>query len=208
MIVSLTGRLVEVQPTSIVLDVGGVGYAVGVSAATVSSLPVPGSDHVTVFTRMVVRDNGIDLYGFATTTERAVFDRLVQIGGVGPKLAISVLSTFTPQALMGVVADQDVTRMSKVPGVGKKTATRLIMELADVFKKDPVLATLVPETASETQAVPTKEASGVEAEAFEALLAMGFTQQEARLALEGHEREGAASIEKVLSYALRRMGGR
>lgn len=209
MIVSLTGTLVEVQPSAVVLDVAGVGYELGVSAMTSSALPACGTPAVTLLTRLVVREGAIDLYGFGSREERTLFDRLTSISHVGPKLALSVLSTFSPAGLVSVVASEDVTRMSTVPGVGKKTASRLIMELADVLAKDPSLRTLVgTDAASETAPSSASAPSSVETDVTEALLSMGFTQQEAELALEGHDEAGAVTVEKALAYALRRLGGR
>ena len=209
MIVSLTGTLVEVQPSVVVLDVAGVGYELGVSSITSSGLPACGTSAVTLLTRLVVREGAIDLYGFGSREERTLFDRLTSISHVGPKLALSVLSTFSPAGLVSVVASEDVTRMSTVPGVGKKTASRLIMELADVLAKDPSLRTLAG-TSSDSETAPSTASapSSVEADATEALLSMGFTQQEAELALEGHDEAGTVTVEKALAYALRRLGGR
>lgn len=209
MIVSLTGTLVEVQPSFVVLDVAGVGYELGVSAMTATALPASGTPAVTLLTRLVVREGAIDLYGFGSREERTLFDRLTSISHVGPKLALSVLSTFSPAGLVSVVASEDVTRMSTVPGVGKKTASRLIMELADVLAKDPSLRTLAG-TDAVSGAAPSAASvpSSVETDVTEALLSMGFSQQEAELALEGHVEAGAATVEKALAYALRRLGGR
>ncbi|MDO4797826.1 MAG: Holliday junction branch migration protein RuvA [Coriobacteriales bacterium] len=209
MIVMLTGTLAEVQQSTVVLDVGGVGYEMGVSANTASALPEVGTTDVTLFTRMVVREGAVDLFGFGSREERFVFDRLVGISKVGPKLALSVLSTFTPAALATVVADQDATRMATVPGVGKKTASRLLMELADVFAKDPMLRGLAQSAddgASAAASVPA--VGGIDSDVAEALLAMGFTSQEAKLALEGRQEAGALTVESALAYALRRLGGR
>ena len=209
MIVSLTGTLVEVQPSIVVLDVAGVGYELGVSAMTSSALPPCGTSAVTLLTRLVVREGAIDLYGFGSREERTLFDRLTSISHVGPKLALSVLSTFSPAGLVSVVASEDVTRMSTVPGVGKKTASRLIMELADVLAKDPSLRTLAGAASpSDTAQSSVGASSSVDADVTEALLSMGFTQQEAELALEGHDEAGAATVEKALAYALKRLGGR
>ena len=122
MIVQLTGTLVEVMPTHAVIDVGGVGYEVGISHNTAAELPSVGTAGVTVLTRMVVREDAMELYGFMSREERTLFDRLVAISGVGPKLALSVLSTFRPAALATVVATQDANRMAQVPGVGKRKA--------------------------------------------------------------------------------------
>ena len=149
----------------------------------------------------------MDLYGFATRAERSLFDKLVAISGVGPKLALSVLSTFSPAQLATVVATQDISRMAQVPGVGKRKGQRLLVELEGVFTKDAELRGLVGlEQPTLTNAVSTPAAS-VGAEATDALLSMGFSPQEAELALEGHEEAGATTIEKALAYALRRLGG-
>ena len=104
MISFLRGRIQEKTAFSVVIDVAGVGYECGVSTATAASLPAPGEDaECMLFTRMQVRDDALSLFGFATTDERVVFDKLVGVSGVGPKLALSVLSTFAPDALREVV---------------------------------------------------------------------------------------------------------
>ena len=209
MIVQLTGTLLEVLPTHIVLDVGGVGFELGVSSTTAASLPHVGEAGVTVLARMVVRDGSMELYGFATREERALFDQLRAISGVGSKLALSVLSTFSPAVLAQVVTSQDAARMAQVPGVGRKKASRLIVELSDVFSKSAELRGLVGLTEPDGSPLPLSApaaGAGVVADATEALLSMGFTSQEAELALEGHEEAGAATVEQVLAYALRRLG--
>lgn len=209
MIVSLRGTLAEVLPNSVVLDVSGVGYQMGVSTITSASLPAMGTHDVRLLTRLVVREGAIELYGFASVAERTVFDRLVGISGVGPKLALSVLSTFTPQSLAAVVSSEDARRMATVPGVGKKTASRLLMELADVFAKDPTLRGLAQSADDGVPAAASAPvAGGIDSDVAEALLAMGFTSQEAKLALEGRQEAGALTIESALAYALRRLGGR
>ena len=207
MIVQLTGTLVEVLPTHVVLDVGGVGYELGVSSSTAAALPQAGEAGVTVLTRLIVREDAMDLYGFATREERALFDRLVAISGVGPKLALSVLSTFSPAQLATVVATQDIGRMAQVPGVGKRKGQRLLVELEGVFAKDAELRGLVGLEQPSLSTVTASQASSVVAEATDALLSMGFSPQEAELALEGYEEAGATTIEKALSFALRRLGG-
>ena len=206
MIVQLTGTLVEVYPTHAVLDVGGVGYELGISANTAAALPAVGEAGVTLFTRMIVREDAMELYGFPTRQERALFDRLISISRVGPSLALSTLSTFTPQALATVVATQDVTRMTQVSGVGKKNAQRILMELQDVFAKDSELRSLVGlSTQQEIQAdVLRPQVQDVAAEATEALLGMGFAPQEAELALEGLDEK--ADVSAAIRYALKRLG--
>lgn len=208
MIVQLTGTLLEVLPTHAVLDVGGVGYELGISSLTAAALPAAGEAGVTILTRLIVREDAMDLYGFATREERALFDKLVAVSGVGPKLALSVLSTYTPAQLATVVATQDVNRIARVPGVGKRKGQRLLVELEGVFAKDMQLRGLVGLDQPELgQAAAVVAPTSVTAEASEALLSMGFSPQETELALEGHEEAGATTIEKALSYALRRLGG-
>ncbi len=211
MIVQLRGTLIEVLPSHIVLDVHGVGYELGCSSTTAAALPPAGEAGVTVLTRLIVREDAQELYGFATREERALFDQLRAISGVGPKLALAVLSTFTATQLASVVATEDAARMAQVPGVGKKKASRLLVELSDVFSKNAELMGLVGLTATAPGALPLAggaKAAGpsVEAEATEALLSMGFTAQECELALEGHDAAGATTIETVLGYALKRLG--
>lgn len=209
MIVCLTGTVLELTPSCVVLEVGGVGYELGISATTAASLPEVGTAGVSLFTRMVVREAAVDLYGFASRDERTLFDKLVSISHVGPKLALSVLSTFTPSGLAGVVVAEDAAGMARVPGVGKKTASRLIMELADVFAKDPSLRGIVGTRDSQPEAAnPAIPVSTVDADVTEALISMGFTSQEATLALEGREEAGAQTVEAALGYALRRLGKR
>lgn len=206
MIVQLTGTLVEAMPTYAVLDVNGVGYEMGISHQTAAELPSVGSAGITLLTRLVVREDAMELYGFISREERALFDKLVAITGVGPKLALAVLSTYKPAALATIVATADLNRLAQVPGIGKRKAQRLLVDLEGVFQKDVELRRLVgaelPDAVGQTTAAP---GAGVRAEAESALLSMGFTTQEIALALEGVSED--ASIEKMLAYALRRLGG-
>ena len=128
MIAFLKGRLAGKTAAAAFIDVNGVGYAVGMSQASLSKLPEAGAS-VAVHTYLQVRDDAIALYGFMTVEEKALFERLIGVGGVGPKVALAALSVFTPQALVAAIAAQDVAAVSKIPGVGKKTASRIILEL-------------------------------------------------------------------------------
>ena len=206
MIVQLTGTLVEALPTSCVLDVGGVGYELGLSTTTSQQLPAAGTSGVTLFTRMIVRDDAMELYGFSSRQERALFDQLRAITGVGPKLALATLSTFTPVQLATAVIAEDLSRLAQIPGVGRKKASRLLVELSDVFSKNADLQGLVGMSEPAAAAAPAK-ARPAESEALEAMLSMGFTSQEAALALEGATDAGAETVEAMLAYALRRIGG-
>jgi Holliday junction DNA helicase RuvA len=207
MIVQLTGTLIEAAPTHVVLDVAGVGYELGISATTAAELPAVGEAGVTLLVRMLVREDGISLYGFSSREERALFDRLCAIAGVGPKLALSVLSTFSPAALANVVDAKDASLMSSVPGVGRKKADRLILELEGVFAQDADLAALVGAPVPAHASAASSAAVDPVADVTAALLSMGFTQQEADLALDGHEEAGATGVSGMLAFALHRLGG-
>lgn len=206
MIVQLTGTLVEVMPSYAVLDVNGVGYELGLSTTTSSSLPAVGTPGVTLYVRMVVREDAVELYGFSSREERALFDQLRAITGVGPKLALATLSTFTPAQLATAVIAEDLNRLAQIPGVGRKKASRLLVELSDVFAKNADLRGLVglSEPAASAAASAPQPA---EKDALEALLSMGFTTQEATLALDGAADAGATTVQAILAYALRRLGG-
>ncbi len=206
MIVQLTGTIVELFPTHAVIDCMGVGYELGISAITASQLPAVGTSGVTVLTRLIVREDAQELYGFATREERALFDQLRAISGVGPKLALAVLSTFTPAQLATVVTTQDAARMALVPGVGRKKATRLLVELSDVFQKNAELKMLVGLTEA-PGAASSAPSNAPASEAADALLSMGFTSAEVELALDGAAEAGVSSTKDLLSYALKRLGG-
>ena len=188
---------------------GGVGYELGVSSTTAAALPHAGEAGVTILTRLIVLPE--DAMGVLASRPGAsgLSTSCAQSSGVGPKLALAVLSTFAPSQLAQVVATQDAARMAQVPGVGRKKASRLLVELSDVFSKNADLRELVGLFSPESDQAPLPVAAmgSVESEATEALLSMGFTSQEAALALEGHEEAGALTIEKALAYALRRLGG-
>lgn len=213
MIARLCGTLVEVSPevpSLIVLDVAGVGYELLVSRTTLSDLPAQGSSGVTLYVRMRVTENAVALYGFSGKEERIVFDKLISIAKVGPALALKVLSSFSPKQLASVVAAQDVDMLTSVPGVGKKSATRLLPELLDLFAKDAELKMLMQAAPmSIGSAAPTAADAGpgsaVVAQARQALLGMGLTPQEADVVFEGLPQD--ATFEEAVRYGLKRVGG-
>ena len=205
MIVQLTGTLIEAAPTYCILDVQGVGYELGISSTCAAGLPEIGSSKVTLLCRMIVREDDMSLYGFTDAAERSLFDKLRAISGVGPKLALSVLSTYTPSALATVVTTEDISALTKISGVGKKTAQRLLIELKSVFEKDPSLKYLSSDLDVSFKA---PAAISVQEDVVEALLSMGFTSEEASVSLEGASEEDGATTQKLLNYALKRLGGR
>ena len=180
------------------LDVVGVGYRASVPAGTMNDLPSVGEECV-LHTRMVVREDAMLLFGFATRDERAVFDALTAVSKVGPKLAISVLSTLSPPEISEAVARGDVIKLASVPGLGKKTAERLVLEL-----KGKDLAVFAP--MESTTAPASNGGGGPYMEAREALTGLGYSLEEAEYVLK--EVPPQETVEKYIKEALRRIGGR
>ena len=195
MIHRLRGQLVEKDPEGVVLDVGGVGYRASASLSTVRSLPSIG-DECVLHTRMVVREDAMLLFGFASRDERAAFDALTAVSKIGPKLALAVLSSMSPPEVAEAVARGDVLKLSSVPGLGRKTAERLVLELRG---KD--LAALGPEPA-----VAGDSGGGPYMEARDALSTLGYSLEEAERAL--NDVPPQATVEAYIKEALRRMGSR
>lgn len=168
MIGRLHGKLLEKNPPQILIDVSGVGYEVDVPMSTFCNLPVVGGE-LTLHTHFVVREDAQLLYGFATLAERAVFRALIKISGVGPKIALALLSGITVDQLKDAVDRGETGLLTKVPGIGKKTAERLVLELKGKLAG----------TGAATAAVPT---SGARADVAAALIALGYSEREAAAA--------------------------
>ena len=187
MIASLEGEIAQKAGTRIVLDVNGVGYDVLVPTSTVAKLP-PVGKRTRVHTRMVVRDDSMTLFGFASTDERELFDLLVTVAGVGPKVALSFLSVLTPEALRRAVASGDVGALTVVPGVGKKVAQRVVLDLKDKLGDDVIIV------------------DGPLADVREALLALGLSPAEASEAMIDLTPNGDRPVEDLLREALQHVG--
>ena len=197
MIYRLRGTLVEKDTEGVVVDVGGVGYRASCSLATLRALPSVGEECV-VHTRMVVREDAMLLFGFSGKEERSAFDLLTAVSKVGPKLALAVLSAMTPQEISEAVARGDVVKLSSVPGLGRKTAERLVLEL-----KGKDLAVFAP---GEAAVAGNGGGGGPFMEARDALAALGYRIEEAERAL--GEVPPQSSVEGYIKEALRRIGSR
>ncbi len=172
MINRLTGKLIEKNPPQIVLDVHGVGYELDVPMSTFYNLPALG-ESVTLLTHFAVREDGHYLYGFATPSERTGFRQLLKISGIGAKIALAVLSGLSVNELANAVARQDVAMLTRVPGIGKKTAERMMLELKDKLPTlDGVSVSNSPVTNFETSS-----------DILNALLALGYNDKEATTAM-------------------------
>ena len=130
MLAFLRGSLLEKHPNSVIVDVGGVGYDVAISVTTYSSLPEPGSE-VRLRVHTHVREDAIALFGFLTQEEKTLFEKLISVSGIGPKLAMAVLSGLPTTDLVGAIRASQTDKLVRIPGVGKKTAERIVLELRD-----------------------------------------------------------------------------
>jgi Holliday junction DNA helicase RuvA len=130
MIARLSGTVLEKHPMRVVIDVGGVGYDVHVPLSSFAAVGDPGAT-LTLRVHTHVREDALLLYGFASALEQFVFERLIAVSGIGPKLALSVLSGLAPEELVQAIASADVARLTSIPGIGKKTAERIVLELKD-----------------------------------------------------------------------------
>ena len=199
MIGRLRGTLAEKQPPHLLLDVGGVGYEVEVPMTTLYRLPAQG-EVVTLHTHLVVREDAHLLYGFGEKRERELFRELIRLNGVGPKLALALMSSLEVDELVRCVQAQDTAALVKVPGVGKKTAERLLVELKDRFKAWENLPAIAPLVLPNQAAV----AASAEADAVSALVALGFKPQEASRAVSAIQEENLSS-EEMIRRALKGM---
>lgn len=193
MIAFLKGTLVATTLDSAVIDIHGVGYQVLMSGRSLSRLGATG-ETVQVLTHLQVRDDALVLYGFLSQEEKDLFMRLTSVSSVGPKVALAVLSTFDPSDAIAAIVSQDLAAIQRVPGVGKKMASRIVLELKEAFTESAQMDL----SGIMQQALNTKKA------VTEALLSMGFTSEEASLALKGAPEEASETV--LLQYALKRLG--
>ncbi|BAN34512.1 holliday junction DNA helicase RuvA [Sulfuricella denitrificans skB26] len=172
MIGRIAGILLEKHPPLVLVDVGGVGYEIDVPMSTFYNLPALG-EKIALHTQLIVREDAHQLYGFSTHDERAAFRQLLKISGVGPKLALTILSGMSVAELSHVVAAQEVGRLTKIPGIGKKTAERLLLELRDKL----------PGAAAVLLTSGTEPGPAIRNDVLDALLALGYNEREANWAV-------------------------
>jgi Holliday junction DNA helicase RuvA len=193
MIARLRGTLVDKGIDHVILDVGGVGFRVTVSLNTLAALPMVGQP-AELHTELLVREDALTLVGFAGADERVAFELCTSVQGIGPKLAMSILSTLEPALLAEAVRSGDVARLVRIPGVGKKTAERLVLELRDKFDK----------TAMAARASATARPSGGAQPVVSALTNLGYKPSEAeRAAADAAAELPGAPVEQILKRALR-----
>jgi Holliday junction DNA helicase RuvA len=191
MIGSLRGRITSKTPPQLTVEVGGVGYEVEAPMSTFFQLPALGEE-VRLLTHLVVREDAHVLYGFASEEERRLFRSLIRVSGVGPKIALALLSGISVTAFAHCVHNQDIATLTRVPGVGRKTAERLIVEMRDRLV-----------TAAEGSSLPIAEGgTTAQTEAFDALVALGYRPAEATRLLKGVA-PGTHSTEELIRRALK-----
>ena len=203
MIGALFGKLVETYADGALVDVNGVGYRVHSPASVLARLPGAG-ERVSLHTHLHVREDALTLYGFTTGEERDLFEVLIGVNGIGPKGALAVLSVYAPDALRRAVLGEDVDALTLIPGVGKKTASRMILELKEKLGAGDLDVALVGATPAVQQALGEVRA---------ALLQLGYSTTEAREAIEAVAAEAAAANgngtpERLLKMALKELGAR
>lgn len=201
MIGQIRGIILEKQPPQLLVDVQGIGYEIDAPMSTFYQLPDAGQE-VTLFTHFVVREDAHHLYGFFTRDERLLFRTLLKVNGVGPRLALTILSSTTPDEFVRCVLNNDTASLVRLPGVGKKTAERLVIEMRDKLSDwcqaasiDGAAALIKQENNGRHQTLQ---------DAISALIALGYKQQEASRMVTKID-DGAASSEELIRRALREM---
>jgi Holliday junction DNA helicase RuvA len=197
MIAHLTGVLLTKTPQSIIIDVGGVGYEAMVPLSTFYALPET-NERVGLLIYTHVRDDALTLFGFHTRLEKDLFLMLISVSGIGPKLAVNVLSGIGPQVLLGAIANGDALRLQAIPGVGKKTAERIALELKDRANK-----ALGDRDMPQVQA-PQGEERRIMDDALSALVNLGYSIKSAKMAVDkAQARVGEMTLEGLIREALK-----
>ncbi len=191
------GELTHLDASSAVIDCGGVGYLLYISAQTAARLSARMNTRVLLYSYLQVREDAMELYGFAEKEELEAFRQLIVVSGVGPKAAISILSVLTVSQLAQAIATEDAKSISRAPGVGAKTAARIVLDLKDKFG-----AVAVATEGATAQIAPSANLAA-KTEALNALIVLGFHRAQAQQALQGVSAD--ASVEEMITQALKRL---
>ncbi len=198
MIAYLSGKLLEKQANSVIIDVGGVGYEVTIPLSTFYELGEVGAD-VQIRIHTVVREDAFALFGFKTIREKELFLHLISVSGIGPKSAITALSGMSADEIISAIRQNDLARLNSIPGVGKKTAERLVIELRDKIAK---LSGLVAEE-MKAEGIPQSSGDAIFDDAISALTNLGYQRNAAEKALKQAMQEGTEmSVQKLLRRSL------
>ncbi len=198
MIGRLHGVLLRKEPPALLVDVGGVGYELEAPMTVFYELPAVG-EKVTLHTHLVVREDAHLLYGFVREAQRRLFRELLKVNGVGPRVALAVLSGLSDEEFCRSVAEQDIARLTKVPGIGRKTAERLVIEMRDKLPSGGALPAATSDAAPVVAGDPVSEA-------VSALVALGYKPNEASRAVRAVPTQGLGA-EEIIRQALKGMAG-
>ena len=204
----ISGKLAHLETGVAVIDAGGVGYKLTISGTTYDAMPpnrsVKEAPNVLLYTYMAVREDGIELFGFASETELASFKLLISVSGVGPKAAMSILSLLSPEKFALAVCTEDKKTIAKANGIGPKTAARIILELKDKLMKEHSADDFSELSASASATPVTSGARGKLTEAADALIVLGYTRNEATAALKDLKIE-TMDLEQIIREALKKL---
>lgn len=193
MIASISGALQSIRDHSLVVHVGGIGWEVLVPSSVLSRAGLIGHE-INLFTHLVVREDALTLYGFSTEEECAIFKRLLTVSGIGPRLALNIMSTLTPEMLASSIQGDNPDVIARVPGIGKKTAQKIVLELKGKLLPETLAPGLAP-------------VSTLDTEVIEALTALGYSIVEAQAALQSIPHDAPQDIEERVRLALQFFGG-
>ena len=202
MIGLLRGKVTAVDADKLILDVGGIGYIINTSARTLSGLKE--GDEKTLYTHLIVREDDLILYGFNNNEDKELFILLLSVSGIGPKAAAGILSIFSVRQVVTAIMKEDSSMLTEVPGIGAKTAKRVILELKEKVKDKAEIYTQIS-AESEQGTVDPDMSSRQGDEALETLLALGFNRMEAREALRIVDENSVLTVEERTKQALRYM---
>lgn len=201
MIYSVTGKLIAMEPGFAVVEAGGVGYRCSTTSSTLAKLPGRGRE-VTLLTYLYLREDVLELFGFHTEEELRCFRLLIGVSGVGPKVALAILSALTPQKLMLAIAAGDAKAV-KVPGVGPKISQRIILELRDKFSAEDLAGGISAGGGSDFSFLAGSDAPSAQGEAVAALVSLGYSQTEAASAIAKLDPE--LPVDELIKGALKRL---
>lgn len=188
----IKGKLVFVEPTTAVVDISGVGIKADISMYSYDKIKNYKGETITLYTHLLLKEDAIELFGFFDKIERQAYLFLNKVSGVGPKVALSVLSLMDAAKLKNVILTENVNELTKVPGIGKKTAQKIIIELKDRIKDLPV-------------STPDEDTEDFISEAKEALISLGFSSAEVNLALSDDLVKDSKNLEDIIKAALKKM---
>ena len=203
----INGKLAHLDPTFAVLDVGGVGYKLTISGSTHSAMPphlsVSEAPTVKLFTYLAVREDDIELFGFASEEELSSFKMLISVSGVGPKAALSILTQMTPQKLAIAICTDDKKAIAKANGIGPKTAARIILELKDKLQKEAI-AEADRSSSADDELVAAIGGSSKKRDAEDALAVLGYSRSEASAALRSIDID-SLELDEIIRLALKKL---